>query len=68
LFDFALGIVVQNGFFVSLFVSDNMVCSNNDFMPYGNDRFFLTTSGNKALVFAFQVTVLLSGRAPRTFG
>jgi len=68
LFGFALWIVVQNGFFVSLFVLDNMVCSNDDFVPYGNDRFFLTASGYKALIFPFQVTVLLSGRAPRAFG
>jgi len=68
LFGFALWIVVQNGFFVSLFVINDVVCSNNDFVPYGNNRFFLSTSGNQALVFPFQVTVLLAGYTPGTFG
>ena len=68
MFGFSFRVVMQNGFFVSLFVPNNMVCSNNDFVPYGNNRFFLTTSGNQALVFPFQVTVLLSGRTPRAFG
>ena len=68
MFGFSFRVVMQNGFFVSLFVINDVVGSNNDFVPYGNDRFFLTTPGNKALVFPFQVTVLLSGRTPRAFG
>jgi hypothetical protein len=68
LFGFALWIVVQDGFFISLFVFDDMVCSNDDFVPYGNYRFFLTTPGYKALVLPFQVTILFAGCAPGAFG
>jgi hypothetical protein len=68
MFGFSFRVVMQNGFFVSLFVINDVVGSNNDFVPYGNNRFFLTTSGNQALVFPFQVTVFFAGCAPGTFG
>lgn len=64
---FSFRVVVQHGLFVCFFVFDDVVNSNNNFVPYGNQCFLSATPGHKRFVLAFKVTVFLPGCAPRAF-